>query len=251
MILGDLDPYMQPQRMLHMTMLIIRRSTGCLSSAGTRRIGCFTLVSLLLFSVPLQAQSSSDTAYLRVLTDRSSKIVNALALNDQEKALDLTRLLVGQYLAVNEIHDRYTPTPKPADSVLRIQWEADKKRMSEQKAKDLQGRHVLFVQDLTARLDGPGVEAVKDGMTYRVLPITYAAYVDMLPGLTDEQRGRIMEWLREARELAMDEGSSNAKHAVFGKYKGRINNYLSAQGYDLKKETEAWQQRIKQRNITK
>jgi len=88
-------------------------------------------------------------------------------------------------------------------------------------------------------------------MTYRVMPITYAAYLDMLPGLTDAQRARIMDWLREARELAMDEGSSNAKHAVFGKYKGRINNYLSAEGYDLKKETEAWQQRIKQRNITK
>jgi hypothetical protein len=34
---------------------------------------------------------------------------------------------------------------------------------------------------------------------------------------------------------------------VFGKYKGRINNYLSAAGYDMKKEGEEWQKRIKQR----
>ena len=33
------------------------------------------------------------------------------------------------------------------------------------------------------------------------------------------------------------------KHAWFGKYKGRINNYLSAAGYDLKKEGEDWQKR--------
>jgi hypothetical protein len=32
----------------------------------------------------------------------------------------------------------------------------------------------------------------------------------------------------------MDGGSSEEKHALFGKYKGRINNYLSAQGFDLK-----------------
>ena len=32
----------------------------------------------------------------------------------------------------------------------------------------------------------------------------------------------------------MDRASSKEKHAVFGKYKGRINNYLSKQGYDLK-----------------
>ena len=29
----------------------------------------------------------------------------------------------------------------------------------------------------------------------------------------------------------------------FGKYKGRINNYLAARGYDLKKEREAWKER--------
>ena len=211
----------------------------------------FAPIFLFILAAQLQAQSASDSAYVRVLTERSSKIVGGLVLNDVVREQALTRLLVGQYLAVNEIHDRYKPAPKPADSVARIQWEADKKRMLEQKAKDLQERHVVFLQDLSGLLDAAGFEAVKDGMTYRVLPITYAAYLDMLPGLTDAQRSRIMDWLREARELAMDEGSSNAKHAVFGKYKGRINNYLSAQGFDLKKETEAWQQRIKQRNNTK
>jgi hypothetical protein len=32
----------------------------------------------------------------------------------------------------------------------------------------------------------------------------------------------------------MDGCSSEEKHAIFGKYKGRINNYLSSQGIDLK-----------------
>jgi hypothetical protein len=82
-------------------------------------------------------------------------------------------------------------------------------------------------------------------MTYSVFPKTYAAYVDMIPSLKQEQKDKIYNWLKEARELAMDEGSSERKHAVFGKYKGRINNYLSAEGYDIKKEGEEWQKRIK------
>lgn len=57
----------------------------------------------------------------------------------------------------------------------------------------------------------------------------------MYPDLTGPQKKQIMAWLVEARELAMDGGSSKEKHAVFGKYKGRINNYLSAAGYDAKK----------------
>ena len=81
-------------------------------------------------------------------------------------------------------------------------------------------------------------------MTYRVFPITYAAYQDMLPNLTTEQKEKIYNWLKEARELAMDAESSDKKHAVFGKYKGRINNYLSAEGYDVKKEGEAWAKRV-------
>ena len=35
---------------------------------------------------------------------------------------------------------------------------------------------------------------------------------------------------------------------MFGKYKGRINNYLSAEGYNVKKEGEEWQKRIKAKN---
>lgn len=88
-------------------------------------------------------------------------------------------------------------------------------------------------------------------MTYGVLPVTWAAYQDMLPQLTTEQKAQIYSWLKEARELAMDEGSSEKKHAVFGKYKGRINNYLSAAGYDMKKEGEEWQKRIRERDATK
>jgi Spy/CpxP family protein refolding chaperone len=91
---------------------------------------------------------------------------------------------------------------------------------------------------------------VKDGMTYRILPVTYEAYLDMLPRLTGEQKQKIYTWLQEARELAMDAESSDKKHQVFGKYKGKINNYLSAAGFDMKKEGEEWQKRIKERKAT-
>jgi len=67
----------------------------------------------------------------------------------------------------------------------------------------------------------------------------------MIPGLTELQKKQIKVWLVEAREHAMDAGTSEEKHQWFGKYKGRINNYLSAAGYDMKKEGVEWQKRIK------
>jgi hypothetical protein len=64
--------------------------------------------------------------------------------------------------------------------------------------------------------------------------VTYRAYLTQVPELTEAQKQQIMTYLVEARELAIDGGTSEEKHAVFRKYKGKINNYLSAQGYKLK-----------------
>ena len=65
------------------------------------------------------------------------------------------------------------------------------------------------------------------------------------------QKKYIYNALVEAREHAMDGGSSKEKHAWFGKYKGRINNYLSKQGYDLNKESKDWHERVEQREKNK
>ena len=81
-------------------------------------------------------------------------------------------------------------------------------------------------------------------MTYRVLPITMTAYEDMLPTLTAEQKAQMLAWLTEAREHAMDASTSEEKHKWFGKYKGRINNYLSAAGIDMNQAGKDWQARI-------
>ena len=56
-----------------------------------------------------------------------------------------------------------------------------------------------------------------------------------------------MAQLKEARDIAMDKGSAKEKHAVFDKYRGRINNYLAKQGYDLKQASKDWAQRRKAR----
>ncbi len=73
----------------------------------------------------------------------------------------------------------------------------------------------------------------------------------MIQNLTEVQKKQILVWLTEAREHAMDAESSDKKHAWFGKYKGKINNYLSAAGYDLKKEGVEWEKRRKAQAQTK
>jgi hypothetical protein len=91
--------------------------------------------------------------------------------------------------------------------------------------------HFAFPGDLSLYLNESQIEAVKDGITYGVVKVTYDAYMKMFPTLKKEEKAQIMAWLKEGREFALDAESSEKKHEAFGKYKGRINNYLSKQGY--------------------
>ena len=81
-------------------------------------------------------------------------------------------------------------------------------------------------------------------MTYGVVPKTYQAHLEMIPTLKENEKLQILNWLKEAREFAIDAPDAKSKHAWFGKYKGRINNWLSKRGYNLDAERQAWYKRI-------
>jgi uncharacterized protein DUF3826 len=214
------------------------------------------IVILLLYSLNLQAQQNSDakqTEYRNVINQRASKIINTLEIADSARYKKVLAEVVNQYFQLNTIHEQSKATISEIKKQEVAKEKIDEMVKKEQENKSLQLKqlHESFIAHLKESLADEQIEKIKDAMTYRVFPITYAAYQDMLPGLTSEQKNKIYSWLKEARELAMDAESSEKKHEVFGKYKGRINNYLSAAGYDMKKEGEAWQKRIKEKEEKK
>lgn len=178
-----------------------------------------SLVFCTCLVATLQAQEPViDAEYVRVTNDRADKIVATLDIEDDADSVHVRDLIARWYRTVSRIDDQL------AASVL-----------SPEKAAEGQlAAHRRFVAQLESQLAPEQVEKVKDGLTYGVVPLTYGVYVKMIPELTDEQKREIKAQLLEAREFALDAGSSDEKHAWFGKYKGRINNYLSKAGYDLK-----------------
>lgn len=195
-----------------------------------------------------QNEKADKAAYIQTITARASKIVDQLGIqNDQqkEKVRDLVRdqysdlndIYVSRDLQLKQIKSDETDKALRDTAVAKVNQETDEK---------LNVLHAGYLKKLNAHLSHQQVEGVKDGMTYGVLPLTYNAYQQQILTLTAAQKAQILAWLTEAREKAMDAESSEKKHAWFGKYKGRINNYLSAQGYDLKKEGAEWEKRRKE-----
>mgnify|MGYP006171720781 FL=1 len=197
-----------------------------------------------------QENRPADPAYIKVITERSTKIVNTLSIKDSVQYKNVVAVLVNQYNSINNIHEetKLALAAIKQQSITAQESALQVQKQEEKKAAQLQQLHNSFLAGLQQFISEEQIELVKNGMTYGVLPVTYTAYQDMIPSLTEEQKKKIYDWLIEARELAMDGESSDKKHAIFGKYKGRINNYLSAAGYNLTKEREEWQKRIKAKN---
>ncbi|MGD9557433.1 MAG: DUF6298 domain-containing protein [Mangrovibacterium sp.] len=211
------------------------------------------LLAVLTGSAELHAQNGTvskqrDEIYWNVVSKRAEKIVSTLGIADSTRWERVRNLIARQYYELNGIHDRCKAEQGKLKGKggSREQIEAELKILQANADNELIGLHRNFLEALSGELSPEQTEGVKNGMTYGVLPITYAGYLDMIPELKEEEKQQILIWLTEAREHAMDAGSSEEKHGWFGKYKGRINNYLSSRGYDLKKYSEAREARIRE-----
>ena len=181
-----------------------------------------------------------DPQYVNTIIGRAQKVTDALGITGTDKGTQV----------LNDIYSERDSIKKVAGTLT-----GDAKKQKQQEAEStkdmkLYRSHFGFIADLSLYLTDSEVEKVKDVMTYNVVNVTYKAQCDMIPTLKEEEKVQILAWLKEAREYAIDAESSRKKHEAFGKYKGRINNYLSKRGYNLTKEREEWAKRVKARGET-
>lgn len=213
------------------------------------------LISLLLVFGWLSAgavdlnKDNRDPQYVESIVKRSQKIVDKLGLTDVKVAEDVRNVIANRYFELNDIYEvRDAKVKKIKESRLSGAAKDDALKAAEyEKDAALYRSHFAYPANLSLFLDEKQIEVVKDGMTYGVVKVTYDATIDMIPSLKEEEKAQIYAWLIEAREFALDAENSDKKHAAFGKYKGRINNYLVKRGYDLTKEREEWYKRVKAR----
>lgn len=163
--------------------------------------------------------ANSEAAYARTIEKRVADILVVLSLAEPAQQKNVHDLLVTQYRTLNDWHNTNDAKRKAARGE-----EAEALKTS------LSAIHDQFIAGLSAQLAPEQVERVKDKMTYGKVEFTYSGYLAAYPNLKSEQKQKVLELLKQAREEAMDGGSSDEKSAIFNRYKGKINNYLASQG---------------------
>ena len=184
-------------------------------------------------SLPPVTAAEKEAMYTTAIENRTADILKLLALEDPARSNRVHDVIVNQYRAL-----------KARDDVLDAAFSKDAATANSQRASLYQALtrplHDQFLARLSAELTPGQVEKVKDKMTYGKVQFTHDGYCVIVPGLTDQDKAKIMEMLKTAREEAMDGGSTADKSAIFQKYKEQINDYLNAHGHDVAQAYKDW-----------
>ena len=166
------------------------------------------ILSLLFISGWMSAQAvdlnkeNRDPEYVKSIVSRSQKIVDKLGLTDAKTAEDVRNVIANRYFELNDIYEvRDAKVKKVKESGLTGEAKNEALKAAEnEKDAALYRSHFAFPANLSLFLDEKQIEAVKDGMTYGVVKVTYDSHLDMIPTLKEEEKAQIYAWLIEARE---------------------------------------------------
>jgi hypothetical protein len=194
----------------------------------------FRLPAAAQTNLPAATEGEKEAVYANAIEYRTAAILKALALTDAAKSNAVHDIIVAQYHAL-----------RVRDAAIDTQLKVDRKEVNfENRAPMLVAQskalHEQFLAKLSEELTPEQVEKVKDMMTYNKVKVTFDAYCQIFPSLTDADKAKILDLLKAAREEAMDGGSAPEKTAIFQKYKDQINSFLDAQGFETAKAIKAW-----------
>lgn len=195
----------------------------------------FTQFANAQMSTPPATPAEIEAMYTSSIESRTDDILKALALTNSAAASRVHDLIIAQYRVM-----------RSRDDLINAKLEAMGKDIDyENRASELEAQskllHQHFFDQLAKVLTPAQIDTVKDKMTYNKVKVTYDAYNNIIPKLTETDKAKIMELLKAAREKAVDGGSATEKSEIFQQYKNQINDYLNAHGHDVAKAYKDWE----------
>jgi hypothetical protein len=187
---------------------------------------------------------------------KATEWVASLNLNDAAKEARVKAAVVAHLKAVRDWHNEHPYTTVPAGINP-----ATGSRLSELDRQVIANSaipktvHESLMNVLKTELTPEGVEAVLDKYTVGKVAFTLQGYKAIVPDLTGEEEAKILHFLKQAREQAIDYKNMNQISAIFEIYKTKCEQYLNSNGrnwrelfkaYTDKRKKEKEQEKAKQ-----
>ena len=197
--------------------------------------------------------SASETGAAAESSKNTRNILAALQLSDPATEARVRQLLDAHFTALSAWHRDNDAAIKPLWQAFDTARAARDKTRADAALEKIAAVYAGFrpVRDrsfaaLGALLSPAQFEQVEDVLTVNKVSVTYGAYLEIFPGLTEEQKAVVLRELKAARSEAVDAGAMTEKSAFFKKYKIRIEEaYFPTQGIDARKYRRAFAARSK------
>lgn len=196
-----------------------------------KKIQTIFLVMLLMSGNLFAATVGNSQEKLAQYVEEAGEWVAALNLNDKAKEQRLTDAIVIHRTAVKNWHDTHPAStvpeginPRTGDKLTEL----DRQMIADSAIPA--SVHENLMKTLRADLTEEQVEVILDKYTIGKVDFTMRGYKAIVPDLTAEEEAKILAYLKEAREMAIDYKSMKQISAIFEIYKTKSERYLISNG---------------------
>lgn len=203
----------------------------------------FLVLALYICVHQLQAQAGNNTVPAKQNNDeakarsdeeqekKAAEWVSSLNLNDAAKAEKVKTAIATHLKTIRDWHNEhpYTTVPAGINPVTGNKL-SDLDRQVIANSAMPRSVHDTLIYVLKAELIAEQTEAILDKYTIGKVAFTMAGYKAIVPDLTAEEESKILQFLKQAREQAIDYKNMNQISAIFEIYKTKSEQYLNSNG---------------------
>ncbi len=213
----------------------------------------FTAPSQNQPAAPRSAEAEAKAAAAKAKSDedqqkKAAEWVGSLKLGDAAKEARVIEVIVTHLKTIRDWHNEhpYTTVPAGINPVTGTPLSSLHRQMIANSAMP-QSVHENLMTGLQKDLSAEQVEAILDRYTVGKVAFTMKGYQAIVPDLTKEEEAKILGFLKQAREQAVDYKNMEQISAIFEIYKTKSEQYLNSNGRDWKKMYKAYTDAAKAR----
>jgi len=204
------------------------------------------LLTLLLTTVSVFSQTKDVVVPEEILT-RAKEWVAALNLTDVTKKSAVENVIMVHLTTVRDWHNDHPSSTVP-DGINPVTGnklsDLDKQIIADSAMPSTV--HQTLMDDLRKNLTPEQLETILDKYTIGKVAFTMKGYKAIVPDLTADEEAKILSFLKQAREQAIDYKSMKEISAIFEIYKTKSEQLLNNNGRSWKALYSAYTKKIKE-----
>jgi hypothetical protein len=214
----------------------------------------FSSAIVLLLALPVFCLAQADSSKAAAVLAKSNEEVDrkaagwsaGLKLTDSEKEKRVTNAIATHLKTIRDWHNSHPFTSVPAGiNPATGNKLSDLDRQVIANSAMPASIHKDLMDVLKNELTPEQVEFVLDQYTIGKVAFTLKGYKAIVPDLTSEEETKITEFLKQAREQAIDYKNMNQISAIFEIYKTKSEQYLNSNGRNWRQLYKAYVDKVK------